>query len=126
MIINVSIGELVDKVAILSIKLDNFVSKEKKTMVKKEYGILIKAMNETGISIDSEEFISLKKINLKLWNIENDIRTKEARKEFDADFINLARSVYLTNNARADIKKMINLKYHSDIIEEKEYVDYKT
>jgi hypothetical protein len=64
-------------------------------------------------------------INTKLWEIEDKIRLKEAKKEFDDEFIQLARSVYFNNDDRFAVKKEINLKYGSEIIEEKEYVEYK-
>lgn len=123
--IEISIGELVDKVTILSIKLEKFKDEEKKANVKKEFNILNKSMNEIGIITQSDEFISLKKVNLKLWHIEDDIRIKEAAREFDEEFIKLARRVYFENDDRAAIKKEINLKFNSELIEEKEYVDYK-
>jgi hypothetical protein len=82
-------------------------------------------MNSAGIKVDSKDFLALKEVNLKLWHIEDDIRIKEQKKEFDKDFIELARSVYFINDDRAKIKKEINLKYKSDLVEEKEYVDYK-
>jgi hypothetical protein len=63
-------------------------------------------------------------INTELWKIEDDIRKKESQKEFDQEFINLARSVYITNDKRADIKKKINIKYGSNFIEEKSYKKY--
>ncbi|HXK50136.1 MAG TPA: DUF6165 family protein [Clostridiales bacterium] len=123
--IDISIGELVDKVTILAIKLEKFKDETKKANVRKEYDILTVPMNTVGITADSKEFKDLKDVNLKLWHIEDDIRIKEQRKEFDKDFIELARSVYFTNDVRADIKKEINLKYNSELVEEKEYVDYK-
>lgn len=67
---------------------------------------------------------NLKAINLKLWQIEDDIRIKEFNGEFDDEFIQLARSVYQVNDHRANLKKAINLNYGSNLIEEKEYVDY--
>jgi hypothetical protein len=63
-------------------------------------------------------------INTELWKIEDDIRKKESQKEFDQEFINLARLVYITNDKRADIKKKINIKYGSNFIEEKSYKKY--
>jgi len=123
--IEISTGELVDKVTILAIKLERFKDESKKANVKKEYDILTVPMNAAGISVGSKEFMALKEVNLKLWHIEDDIRIKEQKKEFDKDFIELARSVYFTNDVRAEIKKEINLKYNSDLVEEKEYVDYK-
>ena len=77
-------------------------------------------------SVDiSSEYNELKKINEKLWEIEDDIRDKERNKEFDLKFIELARAVYVTNDERARIKKEINLKLGSDLVEEKSYTDYK-
>lgn len=123
--IDVSTGELVDKVTILSIKLEKMSDPEKRANVKKEYDILIRPMNDAGIFVDSDEFIRLKEINLKLWDIEDRIRVKEVSQAFDDEFISLARSVYFINDDRAAVKKEINLKFNSDLVEEKEYVDYK-
>lgn len=123
--IDISTGELVDKVTILAIKLEKFKDEVKKGNVKKEYDILTVPMNSAGITVDSKEFKDLKGVNLKLWHIEDDIRIKEQKKEFDAEFIELARAVYFTNDVRAEIKKDINLRYNSELVEEKEYVDYK-
>jgi len=123
--IDVSIGEIVDKLTILSIKLDMFKDPEKRKNVEKEYQILLQSLKTSDITPESEEFKILKTINLKLWDIEDKIRVKEAEKSFDDEFIELARSVYFTNDERAEIKKQINLKYNSDLIEEKEYVSYK-
>ena len=122
--IEISIGELVDKVTILSIKLEKFRDETKKSNVQKEYDILTVSMNNIGITVESEEFKELRDVNLKLWDIEDNIRRKELNNKFDDEFIELARSVYVTNDIRAKIKKQINLKYNSELIEEKEYVDY--
>ncbi|MBN2788879.1 MAG: hypothetical protein JXR69_01660 [Candidatus Delongbacteria bacterium] len=123
--IDISIGELVDKVTILSIKLEKFKDEVKKSNVQKEYDILTVPMNQIGITTDSKEFKDLREINLKLWHIEDDIRIEESKSEFGTKFIELARSVYFINDDRAAVKKEINLKYNSDLVEEKEYVDYK-
>ncbi len=123
--IDISTGELVDKVTILSIKQEKISNPEKLANVRKEYAILIPPMNDAGILVDSDEFIRLKDINLKLWDIEDRIRVKEVENAFDDEFISLARSVYFINDDRAAVKKEINLKYNSDLVEEKEYVDYK-
>jgi len=123
--IDISTGELVDKVTILSIKQEKISNPEKLANVSKEYDILIKPMNDAGIFVDSDEFTRLKDINLKLWDIEDRIRVKEVENAFDDEFISLARSVYFINDDRAAVKKEINLKYNSDLVEEKEYVNYK-
>jgi hypothetical protein len=122
--IDVSIGELVDKVTILSIKLEKIKNEEKLKNIRKEYELLKTAMNSIGVDIDSPEFKRLKSVNLKLWEIEDKIRIKEAKKAFDDEFIQLARSVYYNNDERAAIKREINLEFGSDLIEEKEYVNY--
>ncbi|PID29640.1 MAG: hypothetical protein CR982_02325 [Candidatus Cloacimonadota bacterium] len=123
--IEVSIGEVVDKVTILEIKTEKFQDKEKLANVKKEYELLKKEIEKVGITTDSDEYKRLKEINLKLWHIEDDIRIEEFNKRFGEKFIELARSVYFVNDDRAAVKKEINLKYGSDLIEEKEYVEYK-
>ncbi len=125
MLVEVSIGEVVDKVTILSIKLEKFKDAQKKMNVQKEYDTLIKDINKLGIDENSPEFQELRAVNVKLWNIEDSIRVKEFNKEFDEEFIQIARSVYFENDTRAEIKKKINLKFGSSLIEEKEYVEYK-
>ena len=81
-------------------------------------------MEKIGITVESDEFKTLENINLKLWDIEDRIRAKEAKKEFDSDFIELARSVYLNNDHRAQVKRDISVRYDSELIEEKEYETY--
>ncbi|PIP40126.1 MAG: hypothetical protein COX19_06405 [Desulfobacterales bacterium CG23_combo_of_CG06-09_8_20_14_all_51_8] len=121
----VSIGELVDKVSILAIKLDKIKDPAKLHHIEKEYDVLMKSMTGAGIALYSEEFARLREINAKLWDIEDRIRLKEAAKIFDEEFIDLARSVYFINDDRAAVKKTINLKYGSGLVEEKEYAAYK-
>ncbi len=123
--VEVSTGELVDKVSILSIKLRKIKNAEKLKNIQKEYDILVKSMDAEGIEVTSDEFTRLEEINLKLWDIEDQIRLKEVSKAFDDKFIELARSVYFINDDRAAVKKEINLKFGSDLVEEKEYVEYK-
>jgi hypothetical protein len=122
--IEVSNGELVDKVSILSIKLQKVTSKKKLANIQKEYEILVQSLQEINISIQDKDFKELVKINQDLWTIEDRIRKKEARKEFDETFIELARSVYHKNDQRSAVKRRINLNTNSLLIEEKEYVDY--
>jgi len=123
--IEISTGELVDKVTILAIKLEKISDPAKIKNIRREYELLLKPMAQCGIETDSEAFLALKEVNLKLWDIEDRIRIKEAAKAFDSEFIDLARSVYFTNDERAEIKKRINLATGSELVEEKEYVDYK-
>ena len=123
--IEVSHGEIVDKLTILQIKKENITDPSKLDNIVKEYNYLLSVVeNGLGISTESPEYLELLSINNELWVIEDDIRDKERVKEFDDDFISLARSVYYTNDVRAKIKKEINLKYSSGFIEEKSYQSY--
>jgi hypothetical protein len=122
--IEVSIGEIVDKLSILKIKTDFIKDEEKLNNVKKEYDYLYDIVfNE--MKIEQSDFFDMVSINQKLWKIEDDIRDKERNKTFDDEFIELARSVYFTNDERAEVKKLINLKYGSLFVEEKSYSNYK-
>jgi len=122
----ISFGEFLDKLTILDIKSERIQDKEKLENVRHERNVLGKIWKKhEKSSIDiSAEYASLKKINEKLWEIEDLIRDKERNKEFDQEFVELARSVYFTNDDRARIKKEINMKLGSDLIEEKSYTDY--
>jgi hypothetical protein len=123
--IEVSHGEIVDKLTILQIKKENITDPIKLENIIKEHDYLFLVVeNDLGISTLSPEYLELLSVNKKLWIIEDDIRDKERQKKFDFDFINLARSVYYTNDVRAKIKKEINLKYSSGFIEEKSYQNY--
>jgi hypothetical protein len=119
----ISIGELVDKITILEIK-KNKLQNSKLENVLKELSFLRKLMAKHQIEITDNLFTQLKEINLKLWNIEDQIRIKEKNKEFDNIFIELARSVYFTNDKRSEIKKRINRLSNSEITEEKSYAKY--
>ena len=123
--IEVSHGEIVDKLTILQIKKENITDPSKLDNIVKEYNYLLSIVeNDLGISTESPEYLELLSINNELWVIEDDIRDKERVKEFDDEFIKLARSVYYTNDVRAKIKKEINLKYSSGFVEEKSYQSY--
>ncbi len=121
--IEISIGEIVDKLSILQIKQDNINDESKLINIKNEYLYLYEIVF-TDLNINIDDYTSLLDINKKLWNIEDQIRIKEKNKEFDLEFVELARSVYITNDKRADLKKEINLKYGSNFIEEKSYEKY--
>jgi hypothetical protein len=122
--IEVSVGEIVDKLSILQIKTDLIKDEDKLANVKKEYDYLYDIVfNE--MKIEQNDFSDMVSINQELWKIEDDIRDKERDKEFDEKFIELSRSVYFTNDKRAEVKKNINLKYGSLFVEEKSYSDYK-
>jgi hypothetical protein len=123
--IEVSHGEIVDKLTILQIKKENITDPDKLDNITKEYDYLFSVVeNDLGIPTSSSEYLELLSVNKELWVIEDDIRDKERVKEFDDDFIKLARSVYYTNDVRAKIKKEINLKYSSGFVEEKSYQSY--
>ena len=118
--IPVSIGELIDKITILEIKLINMSGKKLKN-VERELEYLNQVYVENSLNVDHELVNDLKSINMKLWDIEDRIRLKEAQSQFDDDFIGLARSVYIENDKRSSLKKEINSVYNSEIIEEKSY-----
>ena len=123
--IEVSHGEIVDKLTILEIKKKNITDVEKLNNITKEYDYLVSIVEkDLGISLSSPEYQKLLSINQELWVIEDDIRDKERNKEFDEEFVRLARAVYYTNDIRANIKKEINVKYSSGFVEEKSYQPY--
>ena len=119
----ISIGELIDKITILEIKKDKLKSLKLKNILK-ELSFLKAVLEKNSIFIPDEIFLQLKSINLTLWDIEDKIRIKEKNKEFDNEFIQLARSVYLNNDRRSETKKVLNMKFNSEIIEEKSYEKY--
>lgn len=122
----VSPGEVLDKITILEIKAINIKDIEKQNNVKVELNLLLKTWSEHVQ--DSTEITDLKqqlkKVNQDLWNIEDDIRIKESKREFDEEFIQIARSVYVENDKRAAVKKAVNLFLGSELVEEKSYEDY--
>lgn len=122
--VEISIGELVDKVSILDIKLNKIKDKAKIKNIQNEFLLLKKCMIKTGIDLESDEYLRLKKTNQILWDVEDKIRIKEKKQLFDNEFIQIARSIYFENDKRAQIKKEINLKFDSTLVEEKEYIDY--
>lgn len=121
--IEVSVGEIVDKLSILRIKKNNITDSEKLLNINKEYDYLYHKVFQE-LKIDTSDFYELIMVNEILWGVEDSIRLKEMNKEFDDDFIEMARSVYITNDQRAEIKKKINLKYSSKFVEEKSYEKY--
>jgi uncharacterized protein DUF6165 len=124
----ISPGELLDKITILRIKAQRISDPQKLANVRMELSALEDTWGGSGYAnadIDSE-VDALLKVNERLWVIEDDIRDKERAQGFDAEFIRLARAVYFENDERADIKRRINLKLGSKIVEEKSYAKYKT
>ena len=125
--VDISIGELFDKITILEIKQKEITDESKLRNVEKELDIL----NPLSIPIKTshgskliELIDQLAKVNKDLWDVEDKLRILERDQRFDEEFIELARSVYFQNDKRAVIKKDINLLTSSDIVEEKNYVKY--
>ena len=124
----ISLGELVDKITILEIKLDHFPEGEKRQNVDREWTVLTERLAEVldkdGAATLAPLKGELEVINLRLWKIEDDIRDCERSQAFGDTFISLARQVYLTNDERARIKREINDAFGSDLMEEKFYAAY--
>ena len=125
MMVEISVGELIDKYTILQIKLEKIKDISKLKNIEIESKLLSDALQcKNYFLIFSKEIVELQSINEKLWIIEDSIREKEKKKEFDNEFIELARSVYITNDIRFDIKNKINKMSDSAIVEEKSYSKY--
>lgn len=121
--IEVSNGEIIDKLTILQIKLERIKDEKKLRNLKKERDEL----GTTAASIMKTSdplYKALYEINCELWDIEDHIRDLERKKDFGEDFIATARSVYLMNDKRAEIKRQINIDTSSGLIEEKSYQEY--
>ncbi len=123
--IPISIGELIDKITILEIKYENISDSEKNKLINVELNLLNSIYKKIGPNKELEQLkLELKTINSKLWEIEDEIRILENKKIFENEFVSLARSVYITNDKRFDIKNKINKIFSSDIMEVKSYEKY--
>lgn len=125
--IEVSNGELLDKLTILEIKIKNIKDTNKLVNIYKEFNELnplAKQLFENNEGQLQNHYTHLKEINSELWKIEDDIRECERNKDFGKKFIELARAVYITNDKRCDVKKLINLSTGSKLVEEKGYEEY--
>lgn len=123
--IEISNGELVDKICILKIKLKNIKESEKLINIKKEFDMLSsKMVSFLPMAAFEKELQELGKVNEELWVIEDRLREKEKAQQFDQEFIELARAVYFTNDRRSILKKQINLITKSELVEEKSYQKY--
>ena len=125
--VEVSNGELLDKLSILELKMSNISDQKKLVNIKKEHNELDplakELFNKYGLDLQTL-YNKLCAINSQLWVIEDDIRECERNKNFGDQFVQLARAVYVTNDKRSDIKKSINLLTDSGFVEEKSYEDY--
>lgn len=125
--VEISNGELLDKISILELKLLKIEDKEKLINIQKEFNELNPLVQELFEKYDGQlqnHYLELAKINGKLWDIEDWIRDCEREKRFDKEFVELARSVYITNDKRSEVKKLINILTGSGLVEEKSYKDY--
>ena len=126
--VEVSNGELLDKISILELKLLKIEDEEKLVNIKKEFETLnplaVELFEKFGGELQNH-YLELAEINGQLWDIEDWIRDCEREKRFDEEFIQLARSVYVTNDKRSEVKKIINILTGSGLVEEKSYKDYK-
>ncbi|HOB84556.1 MAG TPA: DUF6165 family protein [Bacteroidales bacterium] len=121
--IEVSNGEIIDKLTILQIKLERIKDEQKLKNIRKEYDDLQKKADSV-MRRDNPLYKALYEVNCELWDIEDHIRDLERRKEFGSDFIETARSVYFKNDRRAELKKEINIVTSSGFTEEKSYEKY--
>lgn len=121
--IEVSNGEIIDKLTIIEIKLKRIKDADKLTNLKNEYKVLKEAANKI-LTEQDPLYKALYDINTKLWDIEDTIRDLERNKDFSQKFIDTARSVYFSNDKRAEIKKQINKQTGSNLVEEKSYQKY--
>ena len=126
-VVPISPGELLDKITILRIKSERISDAAKLANVQRELQLLERTWQSSPYATrDVSELIGkLQEINRNLWDIEDRIRLKEAEGAFDAEFIELARSVYFNNDERAAIKRAVNIDLGSAIVEEKSYADYR-
>ena len=121
--IEVSNGEIIDKLTIIQIKLERISDKVKLANLQKEYNELIHASSSI-IETSDPLYKSLYDVNCELWVIEDHIRDLERKKDFGSDFVSTARAVYIKNDKRSELKREINIKTASGLIEEKSYEKY--
>jgi len=129
--IPISIGEAIDRLTILKIKVSQIKNHDKLVNIRNDHELLEKAIYKYypeapifPLKVDSHIFGELYKVNKELWDVEDKLRVLERGKDFGSEFIELARSVYYLNDKRAEVKKRINIEYKSQLIEEKSYEAY--
>jgi Family of unknown function (DUF6165) len=125
-LIQVSPGELIDKMTILEVKLDHMSDPAKLANVRREHDMIAQTFCENVADTPAlaKLIVELKAANLALWTIEDDIRDHERKGDFGESFVSLARSIYRINDERAAIKRRINVLLDSAIVEEKSYSNY--
>lgn len=122
----VSWGELIDKITILEIKSERMKDEAKRANVARELELLRARLGERAVMTEIDRLArALREVNEALWDIEDDIRAHENAGDFGSRFVELARSVYITNDRRADLKRELNMVLGSELIEEKSYMAYK-
>jgi hypothetical protein len=122
-LIPVSLGELLDKITILEIKVLHLKGEGLAHGIQ-ELSLLRQVLGDLPFPVEQERFSDLKSVNQSLWTIEDAIRDKERQGQFDAEFVELARQVYFQNDRRAALKRQINQAYGSELCEEKAYASY--
>jgi len=122
-LIPVSLGELLDKITILEIKVLH-LDGEGLANVVQELSLLRQVLGDLAFPLEPDSYSDLKSVNQSLWTIEDAIRDKERQGQFDAEFVELARQVYVQNDRRAALKRQINQAYGSELCEEKAYASY--
>jgi len=126
-LVPLSPGELLDKITILRIKVARILDAGKVANVRLELDLLEKTWRDSGCAAFdvARDERALQDVNERLWDIEDLIRDKEAKQTFDREFVELARSVYISNDERATIKKRVNVQLGSRLVEEKSYKPYR-
>lgn len=128
LLVPISPGELVDKITILEIKSERMTDAAKLANVRNELELLTSTWRASAFAASDvdADWKALRSVNEQLWDIEDRIRDKERAASFDAGFVELARAVYVTNDERAAIKKRINSRLGSTLVEEKSYAEYRS
>jgi hypothetical protein len=122
-LIPVSLGELLDKITILEIKVLHLDGEGLGNVVQ-ELSLLRQVLGDLALPLEQDRYLELKSVNQSLWTIEDAIRDKERQGQFDGEFVQLARQVYVQNDRRASLKRQINQAYGSELCEEKAYASY--
>lgn len=121
----ISLGELIDKITILQIKTLEIKEESKLKNIKHELNLLSSILDKTGLKMSlAKEINELFAVNYKIWNLEDTIRECERSNSFEEIFVNTARLIYKTNDERSKVKKAINTKFNSDVVEEKSYKEW--